>query len=112
LEFTLSDQWFAVFASRKLGLRHDPGPDAGIDLVAETTEGEFHAIQAKFYDEEATVNLETFGTFFTASSKKHFSRRLVFLTATRATTHLQEAWREQEPPVTPGLIGSNDYRPA
>ena len=78
----------------------DPGTDAGIDLVAETTEGEFHAIQAKFYAEDAQVNLDTFGTFFTASSKKHFARRLIFLTATKATAHLQEAWKDQNPPVT------------
>ena len=78
----------------------DPGVDAGIDLVAETSDGELHAIQAKFYAEDAQVALPNFGTFFTASSKKHFSRRIIFLTATRATTHLQEAWREQQPPVT------------
>jgi predicted helicase len=78
----------------------DPGVDAGIDLVAETTEGELHAIQAKFYAPDALIALNEFGTFFTASSKRHFARRLIFLTATRATTHLQEAWREQSPPVT------------
>ena len=85
-------------AVKRLGI--DPGTDAGIDLVAETAEGEFHAIQAKFYAEDAQVNLDTFGTFFTASSKKHFARRLIFLTATKATTHLQEAWKDQNPPVT------------
>ncbi len=78
----------------------DPGVDAGIDLVAETSEGELHAIQGKFYAEDAQVALPNFGTFFTASSKNHFARRLIFLTATRATTHLQEAWRDQSPPVT------------
>jgi predicted helicase len=78
----------------------DPGIDAGIDLVAETAEGELHAIQAKFYAPDAQVSLGDFGTFFTASSKKHFARRIIFLTATRATTHLQEAWRDQSPPVT------------
>ena len=78
----------------------DPGPDAGIDLVAESAEGELHAIQAKFYAEDARVALADFGTFFTASSKKHFKRRIIVLTATRATGHLQEAWRDQSPPVT------------
>lgn len=79
--------------------KSDPGPDAGIDLVAETKDGELHAVQAKFYAADAQVNLETFGTFFTASSKKLFSRRLIVLTATRATTHLQAALADQNPPV-------------
>ena len=77
----------------------DPGADAGIDLIAETASGELHAIQAKFYDSNAKLRLEDFATFFTASSKKHFSRRLLFLTATDSTHHLREAVRDQSPPV-------------
>jgi predicted helicase len=77
----------------------DPGADAGIDLVAETTSGELHAIQAKFYADDAKLRLDDFSTFFTASSKKHFSRRLIFLTATDSTHHLREAVKDQHPPV-------------
>ena len=77
----------------------DPGADAGIDLVAETTSGELHAVQAKFYADDARLRLDDFGTFFTASSKKHFSRRLIFLTATDSTHHLREAVQDQHPPV-------------
>ena len=79
---------------------HDPGSDAGIDLVAETVDGELHAIQAKFYADDAKLYLKDLGTFFTASSKKHFARRIVVLTAIHATAELQEAVREQSPPVT------------
>ena len=60
----------------------DPGADAGIDLVAESATGELHAIQAKFYADDAKLKLDDFSTFFTASSKKHFAHRLIFLTAT------------------------------
>lgn len=77
----------------------DPGADAGIDLVAETTEGELHAIQAKFYADDAKLRLDDFATFFTASGKKHFARRLIVLTATDSTHHLREAVKDQHPPV-------------
>jgi predicted helicase len=90
-------EWRAESAKR---FAADPRTDAGIDLVAEAADGELHAIQAKFYAPDAQVSLNDFGTFFTASGKKHFARRVIFLTATRATTHLQEAWRDQSPPVT------------
>ncbi|MDR0673936.1 MAG: DEAD/DEAH box helicase family protein, partial [Zoogloeaceae bacterium] len=84
----------------------DPGADHGIDLVAETADGELHAIQAKFYAEDARLTMEDFATFLALSGKKHFARRLIFLTATKATYHLREAVREQSPPVT--LISSFD----
>jgi predicted helicase len=77
----------------------DPGADAGIDLVAETVSGELHAIQAKFYADDARLRLDDFATFFTASGKKHFARRLIFLTATDSTHHLREAVKDQHPPV-------------
>ena len=79
---------------------HDPGADAGIDLVAESTDGELHAIQAKFYAPDARLYLDDLGTFFTASSRKHFSRRIIISTAVHATAEFQEALRERHPPVT------------
>lgn len=85
-------QWMTRFNT-------DPGADAGIDLVAETTTGELHAIQAKFYADDAKLRLDDFSTFFTASSKKHFAHRLIVLTATESTHHLREAVKDQHPPV-------------
>lgn len=91
----LWEEWRREWATRgKIA-----GADAGIDLVAETTNGELHAIQAKFYADNAKLRLDDFGTFFTGSSKKHFSRRLIFLTATDSTHHLREAVKDQHPPV-------------
>ena len=93
----LWQDWRAVAAKRGMG---NIGADAGIDLVAETTTGDLHAIQAKFYDEDAVLRLDDFATFFAASSKRHFSHRLIFLTATRSSTHLRNAVQEQQPPVS------------
>ncbi|HEY4370987.1 MAG TPA: type ISP restriction/modification enzyme [Burkholderiales bacterium] len=78
----------------------DPGADAGIDLVAETISGELHAIQAKFFADDARLHLDDLSTFFTASSKRHFAHRLIFLTATDSTHHLREAVKDQYPPVS------------
>ena len=58
----LWEEWRREWLKRGNG---DPGADAGIDLVAESTTGEFHAIQAKFYAEDAKLKLDDFGSFFT-----------------------------------------------
>jgi len=92
----LWEDWRREWISRG---HSDPGADAGIDLVAQTTDGELHAIQAKFYDESARLTLDNLSTFFTASGKKYFSRRWVVLTATAGTHHLREAVKDQQPPV-------------
>ena len=93
----LWEEWRAQAALRGLG---DVGADAGIDLVAQTAGGELHAIQAKFYDEDAVLRLDDFATFFTASSKKQFAHRLIFLTATKSSGHLRNAVQDQQPPVS------------
>lgn len=93
----LWQDWRAEAAKRGFG---NIGADAGIDLVAETTTGELHAIQAKFYDEDAVLRLDDFATFFAASSKKHFGHRLIFLTATKSSGHLRNAVQDQQPPVS------------
>lgn len=92
----LWEEWRKEAAKRGLG---NIGADAGIDLVAETSTGELHAVQAKFYAADASLKLDDFATFFTASSKAQFSRRLIFLTATKSSTHLRTAVQDQNPPV-------------
>src|SRR6185312_11995454 len=85
-------------AKRGLG---DVGSDAGIDLVAETADtNELHAIQAKFYDEEARLTLRDLSTFLTAAGRKAFAHGLIFLTATRSTGHLRDALQGQKTPVS------------
>jgi predicted helicase len=52
--------------------------DAGIDLVAKLAEDEgYCAIQCKFYDEDYRIQKSDIDSFFTASGKKDFTRRLI-----------------------------------
>ena len=52
--------------------------DTGIDLVAKLADDEgFCAIQCKFYDENHKIQKADLDSFFTASGKKGFSRRLI-----------------------------------
>ncbi len=75
--------------------------DAGIDLVAKTTgTDEYHAIQCKLYAESYTVRKEDIDSFFTASGKKPFKRRIIVSTTNHWTEHAEDALRDQQPPVT------------
>ena len=53
------------------------GPDIGIDLVAETHEGNLWAIQAKGYDPNTRVPTHDIDSFISASSRSKFSHRLL-----------------------------------
>ena len=58
--------------------------DDGIDLVAELAEEDgFCAIQCKFYDENHRMQKADLDSFFTASGKKEFTRRLIVDTTRR-----------------------------
>ncbi|MBE7525726.1 DEAD/DEAH box helicase [candidate division WWE3 bacterium] len=58
--------------------------DDGIDLVASLTDGDgFCAIQCKFYDENHRMQKSDLDSFFTASGKKEFTRRLIVDTTRR-----------------------------
>ncbi len=74
--------------------------DTGIDLVARTFEGEFHAIQCKLYDEGYTLQKGDIDSFFTASGKKPFTRRIIVSTTNRWSVHAEAALEDQQPPVT------------
>jgi predicted helicase len=74
--------------------------DDGIDLVAETFGGEVHAIQCKLYPADYRVQKPDIDSFFTASGKKPFSRRLIFATTNLWSHHAENAMRDQQPPVT------------
>jgi predicted helicase len=49
--------------------RHDGGPDAGIDLVAQTIDGKLWAIQAKVYASEYWVKKSDVDTFLSESAR-------------------------------------------
>ena len=74
--------------------------DAGIDLVAETATGETHAIQCKLYAADYKLRKEDIDSFFTASGKKPFSRRIIVSTTNHWTEHAEDALRDQQPPVS------------
>ena len=74
--------------------------DAGIDLVAETIAGEVHAIQCKLYAPDYRVQRADIDSFFTASGKKPFTRRVIVSTTNEWSDHAEEALREQQTPVT------------
>jgi len=74
--------------------------DAGIDLVACTTTGEFHAIQCKLYAPDYRLQKSDIDSFFTASGKKHFAHRIIVSTTNLWSHHAEEALADQNPPVT------------
>jgi len=74
--------------------------DTGIDLVAKTTNGEYHAIQCKFYAEDYKVQKADIDSFFTASGKQPFSRRLIVTTTNNWGPNAEDALINQQPPVT------------
>ena len=74
--------------------------DTGIDLVAETVTGEVHAIQCKLYAPDHRVQKSDIDSFFTASGKKPFTRRIIVATTNLWSEHAEDALRDQQPPVT------------
>jgi superfamily II DNA or RNA helicase len=63
-----------------------PGPDEGIDLIAETTDGKFWSIQCKYVeDENASLTRGNLSTFFDLSFNicKHITYCLICTTADR-----------------------------
>lgn len=74
--------------------------DAGIDLVAETFTKEYHAIQCKLYAPNHRVQKADIDSFFTASGKKPFSRRIIVCTTNLWSDHAEDALRDQQPPAT------------
>lgn len=84
------------------------GKDTGIDIVAQTAEGDFWAIQCKCYDEKAHIDKPAVDSFLATSSKqlavedektKTFSLRLWISTTSKWGSEAENTIRNQEPPV-------------
>ena len=73
--------------------------DTGIDLVAITHTGEFHAVQCKNFSAGHTVQKSDIDSFFTASGKKYFSYRLIITTTDKWSKNADNALADQQPPV-------------
>ena len=84
------------------------GKDTGIDLVAQTVEGDFWAIQCKCYDEKARIDKPAVDSFLATSSKQFvndqlqttsFALRLWISTTNKWGSEAENAIRHQDPPV-------------
>ncbi len=74
--------------------------DAGIDLVAITSDGELHAIQCKNYSPDHAISKSDIDSFFTASGKTYFSHRIIVATTDKWTDNAQDSLENQHPPVS------------
>ncbi len=75
--------------------------DTGIDLVANTRgTNEFHAIQCKLFAADHKVQKSDIDSFFTASGKKPFTRRIIVATTNHWSEHAEDALLDQQPPVS------------
>jgi len=75
--------------------------DTGIDLVAKTQgTDEYHAIQCKMYAPDYHVLKGDIDSFFTASGKKPFTRRVIVATTNHWSEHAEDALIDQQPPVS------------
>lgn len=85
------------------------GADVGIDLVARTTENEYWAVQCKCFAESTTISKDMVDTFLSTSSRTFqteegetigFSHRLWISTSDRWGKFADEAFDNQNPPVS------------
>ncbi len=75
------------------------GPDAGIDLVAETTAGDLWAVQAKAYDPAYSVTKADVDSFLSESGRPVFSYRLLIATTNRISARAEKTLDEQAIPA-------------
>lgn len=89
--------WMYADWAREQGL---DARDSGIDLVARTMDGDFHAIQCKLYDKNYHLQKSDIDSFFTASGRKPFVHRIIVSTTNHWSIHAEAALVDQQPPVT------------
>ena len=76
------------------------GKDTGIDLVATTKDGEFHAIQCKLYGADRKVTKAEIDSFLSAASKTYFKRRIIVSTTHEWSDNALATLENQDPVVT------------
>ncbi|MDZ4681351.1 MAG: DEAD/DEAH box helicase family protein, partial [Saprospiraceae bacterium] len=95
------------------------GKDTGIDLVAQTTSGDYWAIQCKCFQESAVIDKPAVDSFLSTSSKNFkddqhrtlgFSHRLWISTTNHWGENAETTIRNQSPPVT--RLGLHDLESA
>ncbi|TET95271.1 MAG: DEAD/DEAH box helicase, partial [Dehalococcoidia bacterium] len=78
------------------------GPDVGIDLVAETVEGDLWAVQAKAYDPSHSISKPEMDSFLSESNRPEFAYRLLIATTDQISSNAYRTLAGQEKPV--GLV--------
>src|SRR5680860_543265 len=85
------------------------GKDTGIDLVAQTIEGDYWAIQCKCFAETAVIDKKAVDSFLSTSSREFqndqfetvgFTQRLWISTTNNWGANAEETIRNQNPPVS------------
>lgn len=74
--------------------------DTGIDLVAVTHDGLYHAIQCKNYAADYRIKKSDIDSFFTASGKTYFNHRIIVTTTDHWTENAEDSLVNQHPPVS------------
>ncbi|MEY3123065.1 MAG: hypothetical protein RI993_1890 [Pseudomonadota bacterium] len=74
--------------------------DTGIDLVALTKDGRFHAIQCKNYAPDYCIRRPDIDSFFTASGRACFSSRIIVATTDNWSDNALDSLENQNPPVS------------
>lgn len=110
----------SVWLWSEFPLRHEiSSTDTGIDLVAQTYDGEFWAIQCKCYSENTLIDKGSIDTFLSTSGKGfnvdgrkvNFSNRLLISTSNKWTSTAEESLKNQTPPVQKINIEDLDTAP-
>ena len=87
-------------------------PDTGIDLVAqERATGDYCAIQCKFFDPSHQLQKADIDSFFTASGKEPFKKRLIISTTDKWSKHAEDACNNQQVPVSRLRLQDLDQSP-
>lgn len=95
-----SDVW--LYADWVADEGHEYGfnaKDTGIDLVAKTQAGEYHAIQAKFFGPEHRLQKSEIDSFFTAMGQKPFTHGTIVSTTNLWSSNAEDALNNRTTPV-------------
>jgi len=71
------------------------GPDFGIDLVAETTDAELWAVQAKCINPYASLTKGAVDSFLVAAGTSQFSKEILITTTDRVSSQLQRVLKNR-----------------
>ena len=80
------------------------GPDCGIDLVFQHSNGQIWAVQAKCYSPQYSITKEDVDTFLSESNRPGIYKRLLIASTDQLSPNAKRVCDHQEKPVTPFLF--------